>query len=495
VYSTLYAIRESPVKKGVIWAGSNDGLISVTRDDGKTWKVVTPAGLEAGGRVQNIEPSPHHAGTAYAAIYRYLLGDFQPYIYRTDDYGTNWTRLTDGTNGIAKNEPTRVVREDPDVAGLLYAGTEFGIYISFDNGAHWQDFKTNLPVTPVTDIRIKHEDLILSTQGRSFWIMDDITPLHQLADAAKAKEFLFKPREAVRTVRHSAGEGGGSGGGSGAPQYPEAGAEINYYLADGGCEEHAQDGRGVTLAAQRPGEVLSDSAASSRALCAPRDLRLEILDSKGTVVRKFTPDVPKETSAEEDEEGPSRSKAVLSNAKGMHRFIWDLRYAGPWISAARPEGPGGPTAVPGRYQVRLTDGEWSSTQPLTLIEDPRTTRAGVTTAELQEQFEHNVRVSQLVSEVNHAVAKLKEAQAEARAKAMTDQGQKEKLSELDDLAGDLITPLIRYSKPELQTHIRYLYSLTNETDQKIGKDAGERYRVLRNELDRLVKELNRLVGK
>ena len=160
VYSTLYSIRESPVQKGVIWTGSNDGLVYVTRDDGKTWANVTPAGFAPGGRVQNIEPSPHRAGTAYAAIYRYLLGDFAPYLYRTDDFGKSWTRLTDGTNGIAKDEPTRVVREDPDRAGLLYAGTEFGIYISFDNGAHWQSFQLNLPVTPVTDIKIAHKDLV-----------------------------------------------------------------------------------------------------------------------------------------------------------------------------------------------------------------------------------------------------------------------------------------------------------------------------------------------
>jgi len=134
------------------------------------------------------------------AIYRYLLGDFAPYIYRTDDYGKTWTRLTDGTNGIAADEPTRVVREDPDRAGLLYAGTEFGIYVSFDNGARWQPFQMNLPHTPVTDIKIAHGDLVLSTQGRSFWILDDLTPLHQLSDKVSgAQAFLFAPRAAVRT--------------------------------------------------------------------------------------------------------------------------------------------------------------------------------------------------------------------------------------------------------------------------------------------------------
>ena len=145
IYSVVYAIRESTVQKGLIWTGSNDGLVYVTRDDGKTWTNVTPKDLPPGGRVQNIEASPHRPGTAYVAIYRFLLGDFAPYIYRTDDFGKSWTRLTDGKNGIAADEPTRVVREDPDRAGLLYAGTEFGMYVSFDNGAQWQSFQMNLP--------------------------------------------------------------------------------------------------------------------------------------------------------------------------------------------------------------------------------------------------------------------------------------------------------------------------------------------------------------
>ncbi|HET9012245.1 MAG TPA: hypothetical protein VFN38_10560, partial [Gemmatimonadaceae bacterium] len=182
MYATLYAIRESPVAPGVIWAGANDGPIHVTRDNGKSWTNVTPAGLPPGGRVQNIEPSPRRAGAAYVAVVRYLLGDFSPYIYKTEDYGRSWTRLTTGANGIPADAPTRVVREDPDRPGLLYAGTEFGMYLSFDDGAHWRPFQLNLPITPVTDIRVHRQDLVLSTQGRSFWILDDLTPLHQMRD-------------------------------------------------------------------------------------------------------------------------------------------------------------------------------------------------------------------------------------------------------------------------------------------------------------------------
>ena len=317
------------MQKGVIWTGSNDGLVYVTRDDGKTWTNVTPKGLEPGGRVQNIEPGPHSAGAAYVAIYRYLLGDFAPYLYRTNDFGKTWTRLTDGTNGIAADEPTRVVREDPDRAGLLYAGTEFGMYVSFDNGARWQSFQLNLPVTPVTDIQVTHQDLVLSTQGRSFWILDDLTPLHQLSDKiASAQAYLFQPREAVRTPSR-----GGFGRGSGI-QYPFAGAMIDYYLA---------------------------SAPSG-------DITLEILDGAGGVVRKFTSAgtgreerVTEDAAAGEDEEGeggfrPRGAPTRLDKTAGMHRFTWDLRYPGPWQSNARPEGPNGPMAVPGKYAVRLTVG-------------------------------------------------------------------------------------------------------------------------------------------
>ncbi len=215
-YSTLYAISESQLEPGVIWTGSNDGPFYVTRDNGKTWKNITPPDLPPGGRVQYIDPSPHRKGSAYYAVYRYLLGDFKPYIYKTDNYGSTWTRLADGTNGIPADWPMRVVREDPVREGLLYAGTEFGMFISFDDGGHWQPFELNLPNVPVTDIKVHHKDLVVATQGRSFWILDDVTPLRQIdAQTAATAQVLFKPRDAVR-----ARLGGGRGGGRGAEVAP-----------------------------------------------------------------------------------------------------------------------------------------------------------------------------------------------------------------------------------------------------------------------------------
>ena len=166
----------------MLWVGANDGPVHVSRDGGKTWNDVTPKDLPPGGRVQTIEDSPHRKGSAYIAVYRYLREhDLQPYIYLTNDYGKTWTKLTDGRNGIPDDHPTRVVREDPDVPGLLYAGTEFAAFVSFDNGRHWQTLQQNLPATPVTDIQVHRKDLVISTMGRSFWIMDDVTPLQQIA--------------------------------------------------------------------------------------------------------------------------------------------------------------------------------------------------------------------------------------------------------------------------------------------------------------------------
>ena len=263
-YSTLYAITESPLEKGVIWTGSNDGPFHVTRDNGKTWTNVTPKDLETGGRVQYIEASPHRRGSAYFAVYRYLLGDYAPYIYKTDDYGKTWTRLTDGKNGIPADSPTRVVREDPDRQGLLYAGTEFGMFISFDNGAHWQPFNLNLPQVPINDIKVYHKDLIVATQGRAIWILDNLSALHQIAPQVTATAaHLFKPRDGYRTrVQPGAARPVDRLLPAGRRQGPvtieildAAGAVVNSYNSEtpvGGGGGRGRGGRGGRRRAQRP---------------------------------------------------------------------------------------------------------------------------------------------------------------------------------------------------------------------------------------------------
>ncbi len=274
-YSTLYAIAESPLEKGVIWTGSNDGPFHVTRDNGKTWTNVTPKDLETGGRVQWIEASPHRKGSAYFAVYRYLLGDYQPYIYRTDDYGRSWKRLTDGRNGIPADSPARVVREDPDREGLLYAGTEFGLFISFDNGAHWQPFQLNLPNVPITDLRVHRKDLIVATQGRAFWILDNITALHQIAPATTSSEIqLFKPRDGYRT------------------QVAALGPAIEYYLP----------------------------AAPSG------PVTIDVLDGAGTLVGSFNSDAPLRESGRGGRGGRGAAAAGSGRSGSRH----GLRPHAPW---------------------------------------------------------------------------------------------------------------------------------------------------------------------
>ena len=278
VYSSIYSMTESRLERGVLWVGANDGPVHVSRDGGKSWKNVTPRDLAAGGRVQTIEDSPHRKGSAYIAVYRYLREhDLKPYIYVTNDYGVTWTRLADGTNGIPVDHPTRVVREDPDAQGLLYAGTEFGAFVSFDNGKRWQSLQQNLPATPVTDIRVHRKDLVISTMGRSFWIMDDVSPLQQMAlglsrsgpvsagrsiegrgDQAVATApdtgeftqaapmFLFRPRPAYR-MRYEPSSGDWA-----RAEYPRAGATHRLLLRDRAEREGVAGDPGREGAARAP---------------------------------------------------------------------------------------------------------------------------------------------------------------------------------------------------------------------------------------------------
>ncbi len=441
-YSTLYAITESPLEKGVIWTGANDGPFYLTRDNGRTWANVTPRDMEPGGRVQYIEASPHRKGSAYYAAYRYLLGDYRPYIYKTDDYGTTWKRLTDGTNGIPADTPTRVVREDPDREGLLYAGTEFGMFISFDDGARWQPFQLNLPNVPITDIKVHHQDLVVATQGRAFWILDNLSSLHQLAPAGKSSEVrLFKPRDGYRTRV--------------APEI--LGPNIDYYLPSGA-------GGAVTI---------------------------EILDAGGTVLKRYSSDVTPAgsrgrrggaaASAEPDDPDAAASRRGrgfvprLTKAEGMNRFVWDVR------------DERGLLMPPGSYQARLRSGMAALTQPFRVLIDPNVAADGVTAADLKEQYEHNVRVAELVREAAAAVDRVRELQARLRGG-----GDERKLEAAEVVAGKLFSEPVRYGKPGLQAHIAYLAGMTTGADQKIGRDAVERYTVLKKELDAVRAEIDTL---
>lgn len=454
-YSTLYAITESPLEKGVIWAGANDGPFHVTRNNGKSWVNVTPKDLPPGGRVQFIEASPHRKGSAYFAVYRWLLGDYEPYIYRTDDYGQTWTRLTTGHNGIPIDWPTRVVREDPNREGLLYAGTEFGMFISFDNGSHWQSFQLNLPNVPVSDIKVHHKDLIVATQGRALWILDNVTSLHQLTSQLKTSAaHLFKPRDGYRTR---------IGQSSLAPMF-------EYYLPS------------------VPNEAVV----------------IEILDTKGNVLNSYNSDTPAPRGGRQGGGGPAmpgvggagpESQPVdpdaapvrrfippprVTKVAGLNRFVWDVRHRA------------GMTLPPGRYQARLKTGVTVLTEPFNLLIDPRVAADGVTQADLQQQFDHNTRMRELVSSASQLVTRVREGQSRLRNASGTADG--ETANRLNAVAAKLLTEPVRYGKPGLQAHITYLAGMTANVDQKIGRDAVERYEVLKKELDTIRAEVDRLLG-
>jgi photosystem II stability/assembly factor-like uncharacterized protein len=457
-YSTLYAISESKLEPGVIWTGANDGPFYISRDNGKTWTNITPKDLTTGGRVQYIETSPHRRGSAYYAVYRYLLGDFAPYIYKTDNYGATWTRLTDGKNGIAADNPTRVVREDPDREGLLYAGTEFGMFISGDDGAHWQPFSLGLPQVPITDIKLHHKDLVVSTQGRSMWILDDVTPLHQIAQqTASSAAVLFKPRDAVR-ARLGGGRGGfgGGGGGGAAPgqaQFPPYGATINYYLA---------------------------SAPSG-------PVTIDILDVAGKTIRTFSSEGATRAAAEdarpasEDDDTPAFRRAAppvrLTTSGGMNRLIWDFNNAA------------GLMVPPGTYRVKMTSGSWTDTQPIALKIDPRLAVDNVTAADLKEQYDHNVRMREMVVEVGQVANRVRQARTRLR-------GNADSLAKVEALATTVFGPDegVRYGRPGLQTQITYLAGMTTRADQRIGRDAVERYQTLRKDLDALESRVKQVLG-
>lgn len=443
-YSTLYAIKESPIEPGVIWTGSNDGPIHVTRNNGASWAKVTPPDLPPGGRVQSIDVSRHRKGTAYVAVYRYLLGDFKPYAYRTTDYGRSWTRLTTGQNGVPDDTPTRVIREDPERQGLLYLGTEFGFYVSANDGASWMQMQRNLPITPITDIKVQRRDLVLSTMGRGFWILDDLTPLVQYADAHTARRaVLHTPRAAIRW-RHQ-----GSPASSSTPEYPAAGATIDYWL-------------------------------SSAPASAPV---LEIRNPAGVVVRTFTTaGAGARTTTEQGMRAP-RGRTIAAGAitdnVGANRFTWDLTHA------TMPGGRG-PMVSPGRYTVRLIAGSDTLTQPLMVQADPRVRADGITDLMLVAQERHELAVRTAIADARAALARTKEVRTQMQSRGAP------MVREADDILHALETPEGRYTRPMLLSQLEYLYGMTLGADQPVPRDASQRLVTLKAELAALTKRLDAL---
>ena len=447
-FSVLYVIEESPVQPGVIWVGSNDGPVHVTRDGGQSWTDITPP-MPPEGRIQNIDPSPHDPARAYVAAYRTLLGDFTPYIFRTDDYGETWTLLTSGDNGIPSHHPTRVVREDPVREGLLYAGTEFGMFVSFDDGGTWQELQYNLPRTPVTDIEIKDNDLVLSTMGRGFWIMDNITPLRAgVGTMAGAQPTFLEPIDAYRL------RGGGFGGFGpdtpDQPQYSRPGAELDY--------------------------VLSAPAGS---------VVVEILDGSGTVIRTYESSDPgARTERAQEMRGPflrETGSATPTAHAGLNRFVWDLTVPG-------PNGRGrGPMVVPGTYTARLTVDGRELTQSFDVVIDPRVEADGVTVAELQEQFDLGIEIRTAIEDADATIGRLEQAMERVAEGSDVE-------TQLKEIETALVTDetISSYPQPMLRDQLQYLYSNSISADQKPAEDMYQRLEGLVTELEQHKERLARL---
>jgi photosystem II stability/assembly factor-like uncharacterized protein len=351
----IYTIAPSAIKAGEIWVGTDNGLIQLTEDGGKTWHNVTPPGVEAWSKISLIEASHFDAGTAYAAVDRHRLGDIRPYIYITHNYGRSWTEMNDG---ISAPSYVHAVKEDPVRRGLLFAGTETGVFVSFDEGAHWQSLQLNLPTSPVRDLAIEQGDLIAATHGRAFWVLDDISPLRQLSGRiADSAAHLFRPRATWR-MRRSTNTDTPLQPEAPMGQNPPSGAIFYYWLKSRSSEP-------VTL---------------------------EILDANDEVVRKYSSaERPKQYGVSNYPVAPywMAKRQELSADPGMHRFVWDLHYPAPQavvhvfpISAIpykTPLEPQGALAAPGRYAIRLTINGHTETQPLLLKMDPRakTSQAGL----------------------------------------------------------------------------------------------------------------------
>jgi photosystem II stability/assembly factor-like uncharacterized protein len=423
VYDTIFSVVESPAQKDLIWAGSDDGLVHLTRNGGSNWENVTPKAMPEWGTVSMIEASPTDAGTAYVAVERHKMDDFAPYAFRTTDFGKTWTSVV---NGIPDDDYVHAVRVDPKRKGLLYAGTERGVYVSFDDGGNWQPLQLNLPMAPVYDLIVKNDDLAVATHGRSFWVLDDLSPLRQWSDSLKAKDvYLFTPANASHTTFPASFFGGGNAG-----QNPPAGAVFYYYLKTEVKKPEEKKGEKKEAAGTRspgaqnpPATQAASTTTSSTSPAATDDssaaeekkeqsrLKIEILDSAGKVIRTYPPKHPPVADSEENPFSRNRPEEIPTEA-GINRFVWNLHYE----SAPRiPNSPlwggstEGPLALPGDYQVRLSVDGKSETKPFKIVPDPR---LKVTADDLKKQFDLMQAILGKVTEVHDAVRQIRDVRAQ-----------------------------------------------------------------------------------
>ena len=448
VYCTLSIFVESPHEKGVFWAGSDDGLVHISRDGGKSWSDVTPPDLPEWSLISTIEVSPHDPATAYMAATRYKLDDTRPLLYKTNNYGETWVRIT---NGIPENDFTRVIREDKTRRGLLYAGTETAVYVSFDDGASWQSMQANLPRVPVYDLTIKDDDLIAATHGRSFWILDDLPLLHQLTDqTTQPSPQLFAPRATLRVPPPM---------GSGREPNPgknyrlssdtrvvafyntrKASGELNRVFLDAG--KNPPDGVVVSY-------YLKEIPQGG--------VTLDFMETGGQVIQGFS------SQAEE-----GAQKVPIS--AGMNRFVWNMRYPPAHKIEGGRAGQSGPLAPPGTYQVRLTVDDHPQTESFEVVKDPR---VAATEDDFKAQFDLLIKIRDKLSETHDGVSELRSirgqvdgwenrAKGHPQADSVTSAADtlKEKLSAIE---GELVQVEVKGTRGRLNPQTKLSGKLTDLT--------------------------------
>jgi len=474
VSSNILSFEESPKTAGVFWAGSDDGLVHVSRDGGKTWLNVTPPGLPEWASIQTVEPSPHDAARAFVAAHRYRLDDWRPFVYVTNDYGKTWKLLTDGTNGVSATTPTRVVREDPERRGLLYLGTERGMYVSFDDGARWQSLQRNLPQIPITDLRVHHGDLVVSTQGRSLWILDDVTPLRVLAAGPPTSgPRLYPPRDAFRAAMAVI-----KGQRKTLAENPPYGAVFWYALPAGWKSE-------VTLA-----------------IAGPDGKTIQTFSSE----RDAEPNPPEVFAMTAQPSGDKR----LTKNPGLNRFVWDLRH--PVVNIV-PDAiiwgfTGGPAGAPGTYRATLTAGSAKETHEFRVLADPR---LSLTAEDYAKQLDlmlamrasldaiyDGVRTCRAVREQSKAaIARLKAAGVDV---SSLDAAATELSGKATAIENDLMQPKneadqdVENFPTKLDNQLAYVYGLVGEMDARPTDGQVERYADLKKEIEPVLARLQTLVA-
>ncbi len=458
-YNTIFTFVESTIKPGLLWAGTDDGLVHISNDNGETWKDVTPKGLPE-SMISILDASQHEPGTAYIAATRYKFGDFQPMLYRTTNYGRNWDKIT---NGIPEMDFTRVIREDPNKSGLLYAGTETGVYVSFNAGDNWQPLQLNLPATPITDLAVhkRDKDLVVATQGRSFWVLDDLSVLHQITDdIAKASHHLFDPEDVYLY--------GGSSWGGPSPtsgENPEHGAVIFYSL----------------------NKEIKD------------EIKLEFLDMRGNTIHTFSSledekgKKIKESPLFFEEENPTK-KNIISNEIGLNKFVWDLKYPGVTDLDGRQilwaGNTSGPTAVPGTYIVRMHIGDdMVGEQEFEVMKDPRL--VDITQDDFIAQFELIQTINAKLDTTHKSINRIRVATEEMKTIAKEIEANEEMTRRLKELAiaiNEIENALVQTKAEAIQDVLNFpiklnnkLAALKNTVATGYGRPTTQQYAVF-NEL-------------